>query len=122
MAMTTILQLPYPPSANNLFINARRGRAKSPRYREWEGRALDAIRTQLPVIHTIKGAYHLLIRMTAPDRRRRDLDNMTKAISDLLVTARVIADDCNAQVINLHRSADIIKGGAVEVIVSEVSA
>jgi Holliday junction resolvase RusA-like endonuclease len=38
----------------------------------------------------------------APDKRRRDLGNLEKPISDLLQSLGVIDDDSNARAINLQ--------------------
>ena len=45
----------------------------------------------------IIGPYNLRVVVERPDRRRRDLDNVIKALSDVLVTAKIIEDDhlCN---------------------------
>lgn len=39
------------------------------------------------------GAYYLEIKLRAPDKRPRDVDNYIKAISDLLVSHAIVADD-----------------------------
>ena len=41
----------------------------------------------------IVGAYKLTILVIKPDRRRRDLGNLEKAVSDILVTMEVVEDD-----------------------------
>lgn len=43
--------------------------------------------------NTGTGSYAVHILAHPPDRRRRDLDNLTKAILDSLVHAKVIVDD-----------------------------
>ena len=45
-------------------------------------------------ITPIKGKYKLMIRVARPDKRRRDIDNLTKAASDFLQHAGIIEDDC----------------------------
>lgn len=42
---------------------------------------------------TVTADYILQVTATRPDKRRRDLDNLLKATSDLLVRMRVIEDD-----------------------------
>ena len=42
----------------------------------------------------IKGNVSVTIHLGRPDRRRRDIDNLTKAPIDLLQRAGVIEDDC----------------------------
>jgi crossover junction endodeoxyribonuclease RusA len=41
----------------------------------------------------IEGKFELKIRVRRPDNRRRDLDNLLKALSDGLVKGGVINDD-----------------------------
>lgn len=41
----------------------------------------------------VPGVYKIAITAVRPDRRRRDLDNLIKPISDLLKAAGVIEDD-----------------------------
>lgn len=45
------------------------------------------------------GAYKLTIQARRPDKRRRDLDNLIKPVSDLLADIGVIADDCHCEMI-----------------------
>ena len=93
------LTLPFPPSTNNLFLNGRnKARIKTPRYRAWEAEALVAVRQQLPRINAITGEYNMLLKVKMPRRGRIDVANFEKATSDLLVTAGVISDDCNARI------------------------
>jgi crossover junction endodeoxyribonuclease RusA len=41
----------------------------------------------------VSGAYKLTILAVKPDKRRRDLGNLEKAVSDILVTTEVVEDD-----------------------------
>lgn len=94
------LSLPYPPSANGLW-RAVNGRTISSRaYRQWMKTALADI-AQAHERPTIEGPYSLTIVARRPDKRRRDIGNIEKGISDALVHGRVISDDCNAERITL---------------------
>lgn len=48
-------------------------------------------------VRSIAGAYHLEIIANPPDRRRRDLGNLEKPISDFLTTVGIVEDDSLAQ-------------------------
>lgn len=85
--------LPLPPSANNMFVNLRRGRRKSQRYIDWEYMAGYALNTLKPK-HTIMGRVRVTYTFGEKGcRADSDLGNLEKAVSDLLVKHRVIQDD-----------------------------
>lgn len=85
--------LPFPPSANNLFVNNRKtgGRFVAPRYAAWRTEAGWALKAQNPQKTT--GSVHVNIIAIKPDRAKRDIDNIAKAINDLLVEHGVVEDD-----------------------------
>lgn len=94
------ISLPFPPSVNNLYCNAgKRGRYKSPGYMAWCAEASIGIKDAHR--QGIK-AYHLAICLKRPDRRQRDLGNYEKAISDLLVSHGVIADDSGCERLSMQ--------------------
>ncbi len=95
--MTLTLQLPFPPTTNNLYANSSGGRGRFPTksYKAWRERAAVAIRRQAPV--PIKGAVTLNIQLGRPDRRTRDLSNYIKALEDALVQHGLIEDDSKVQ-------------------------
>ncbi|WP_417582938.1 RusA family crossover junction endodeoxyribonuclease [Pelagibacterium sp.] len=88
----TTLQLPFPPSVNNLFRNAGKRRIDTERYAAWKKEAAWSIRAQRP--RPVAGRVAVTIEVVAPDNRRRDADNCNKACLDAIVAAGVIqADD-----------------------------
>lgn len=89
---TQTFVLPFPVSVNNMFLNiAGRGRIKSPKYRAWQSEAGWRLRQQRAV--PIRGLVAIEIKAIKPDNRRRDIDNLSKAICDILVVNNVITDD-----------------------------
>ena len=93
----TRLELPFPPTLNTCFQNIPgRGRAVTPRYREWINEALWVLKSQRPVMHETEVS--ISIGLVAPDRRARDADNLIKPVLDLLVKGRVLKDDSNKYV------------------------
>lgn len=83
--------LPVPPSTNALFRNLPgKGRVKTRAYADWRAYALTSLRQQrLPLVDG-----HIIVRMNVEmTGNRADLDNRVKAIFDVIVEARVIADD-----------------------------
>ena len=85
------LALPFPPTTNNLFVNAgKRGRVRSQAYEMW----LQLAGLRIKDSHRRNfGHYALHICLKRPDKRRRDLGNFEKAVSDLLVSHGVVKDD-----------------------------
>lgn len=88
----SVLLLPYPPSVNRLwrFAGSRMYRTKV--YRDWAEDAQRHAAAQKP-IPTITGPVSLDLAVGRPDRRRRDLDNVNKAVLDLLQHIEVLEDD-----------------------------
>jgi Holliday junction resolvase RusA-like endonuclease len=83
------LNLPKPPSTNNLFINTKRGRVISPDYRTWRDVAGWELLRQKPT--KLKGP--VSVKFEHEDEGRGDGDNKLKAVFDLLVAHQVIEDD-----------------------------
>lgn len=91
-----VINLPYPPSGNNLFSNFGKGRVKSPRYREWSNKAAWEVRAQVGP-KGIKGPYGLTILAGRPDKRKRDIGNLLKSVEDSLVAGGAVEDDSLCQ-------------------------
>lgn len=100
------ITLPFPPSVNRLYRSFKGRSIKSKAYREWEKEAAWSLVAQKP--RPIKGRYKLTLLLTPPDKRKRDLGNLEKAISDALQTAGVIENDhlCRRLVIEWPDACD----------------
>ena len=84
------IDLPSPPSTNNLFITLpNRKRIKSPQYRGWIVDAGWDLVRQKP--GRIDGPF--TVEILIPDTTKIDVDNSTKSVLDLLVKHGVIEDD-----------------------------
>lgn len=83
--------LPYPPSVNKIWVRAYKGMRLSDRYQKWLNDA--GLMAKAQRAGRINGAYSLMIHAKRPDRKKRDLDNIIKPISDLLVKIGAIEDD-----------------------------
>ncbi len=114
------LTLPWPPSVNRYWRHDR-GRthisAAGRRYRAdvW---AIVAERgtNGLPFRDPVR----VVIRAHPPDRRRRDVDNLGKAVLDALEFAGVVEDDHQVKDLRIVRE-EPVRGGRIEVEVEEVS-
>lgn len=84
--------LPLPPTANNLFPTGRSGkRFRSPEYEAWK-REAGLVCTARGF--AVPGQISVLYEYSFGDRRRRDIFNYEKAVSDFLVLHQIIDDDC----------------------------
>ena len=90
--------LPFPPSVNGLFSGKAR-RYASPAYKAWKAAARQHVPGGL-----IAGPYSLDLVFDRPDRRARDLGNLEKAVSDLIVERGLVIDDSCCQRITLSWS------------------
>ena len=88
-----VLRVNFPPTTNNLFLNAGKRRIPTKTYRAWRDLAAVQIDNQMIGQTPITGLYHAVIELQRPDKRGRDVSNYAKAIEDSLVLCRVIRDD-----------------------------
>lgn len=92
--MTTVVNIPSPPSVNMLFRNVPgKGRVKTKRYLTWQRAAQNEILSQKP--EYIPGP--VSIEIVCRRNTRADIDNLAKGPIDLLVSAGVIDDDRNVE-------------------------
>jgi len=94
---TLDVTLSWPPSVNHYWAARGRGRYIAPHARAWHREAWAILQTQRC---RYTGPVALYVFAHPPDRRKRDLDNVLKAIQDALVAAGVLQDDY--QVVELH--------------------
>lgn len=115
--LTFSLTLPYPPSANRIWRNvngrvllSRQGRA----YRKAVAEVVTRERLGGLVRATDELSVHLVV--LPPDNRRRDLDNVRKALLDALTYAGVWPDDSQVRR-DSAEFGNVEPGGAVLVTV-----
>jgi len=112
-------ELPYPPSVNHYWrrvgaatLISRRGRA----FREEVCVRLAGSRAK-----RLDGRLAIRILACPPDARRRDLDNIQKALLDALEHGGVYGDDAQIDCLFVERGP-ITPGGKVLVQVTEIAA
>jgi len=102
--MELAFDLPMPPSVNSMFRNVPgKGRAKTKAYRSWVGEAgwmLIAQRNRHKAHKRIDGPVRIEVSAYRPASKRRDLDNILKALLDLLTHTQTIKDDSQVVEIN----------------------
>lgn len=112
------LSLPWPPTGNHAVRHGRFGH-----YATKEAKAYRTITAALCRPHRPKkplaGQIKVLAIFFPPDRRRRDMDNVWKTLSDALTLAGIWKDDCQIAELTLIRR-DPVPGGSVAVQVTEL--
>jgi crossover junction endodeoxyribonuclease RusA len=101
-----ILRLPYPPSMNGYwrtFQNRQIISADGRKYREAVIAKVDDFK--------LDGRLKVEIEATMPDRRRRDIDNLFKAVLDALTHAQVWGDDNQIDDLRIVRAPEIAAPG-----------
>lgn len=108
--MTINLTMPWPPSTNTYYrmvpgkrhpLLSAEGRAYQDRCRWLAAEAK---------VDAIEGSVALTLVLHPPDRRRRDIDNVLKALLDALHHGGIIVDD--SQIVELHAwMQEPVKGG-----------
>lgn len=116
------LDLPWPPSANNLFPSRRsgRGRIMSEEGRRYVDAFAFRVRGQLRRHVMMEGRIGYRVRFSPPDKRRRDLSNLLKILEDCLTKCSVWGDD--SQVDDGHFTrGPVVEGGRVEIEIWELT-
>lgn len=113
------LALPYPPSVNRYWrqfhgrvLVSADGRA----YRDSVGIFARAV---LRGAKPLTGALSVRIELSPPDRRRRNIDNVLKALLDAMTAAGVWIDDSQIDELTIKRMP-VIRGGSVIVCVNRL--
>lgn len=91
-----ILQLPFdtPSKKNSRVTDTRTGRSfPSVRFREWHCKAVLWLRSHYKC-ERMEGPVAVKLSFVHPTKRRKDADNGTSSIFDLLVDVGILPDDC----------------------------
>ncbi|HPD28555.1 MAG TPA: RusA family crossover junction endodeoxyribonuclease [Phycisphaerae bacterium] len=117
--MTRTYELPYPPSVNHYWrrvgwrtLISREGR----RYRKEVVALLAAQRAQ-----PLGGRLVMRVTVFPPDARRRDLDNVQKALLDALQQGEAFHDDSQIDELVIKRGA-VVPDGKTIVEITEIDA
>lgn len=109
-----VVNVPLPPSTNNLFATPRGKtfRVKSAQYKRWIDDAGKMLLQQGPRPDALTASLGVSIDATRPAGIRRDLDNLCKPILDLLVKMGVVMDDDRfAEIILRWRNPELAPEG-----------
>lgn len=113
--------LPWPPSVNHIWrhVNGRTILSKKAREYFDAGKQDVWIQSGMMSIIPFTGPVKVELRLFPPDRRRRDIDNLTKLCLDLLVKSSIIKDDSQVSALHVLRECRH-KNGSVFVTIEEV--
>jgi Holliday junction resolvase RusA-like endonuclease len=102
------LELPYPPSVNHYFRMVGRRVLISREGRAFRGRVCSILAAL--GVRPLSGPLALEIEVYPPDNRRRDIDNVQKALLDALQHGGAYRDD--SQVVRLAiEKRGVVEGG-----------
>lgn len=94
--------LPFPPSTNTYYRNVSiKGRPRtliSKKGREYR----KVVQALLSGASVYAGDLAVVLDLHPPDRRKRDIDNYTKALLDAITHAGVWGDDSQVKALNIH--------------------
>lgn len=111
--------LPWPPSVNHYWRSIITGRRVKvivcKKGREYRAKVCGILGPREPLMRKLA----VLIVAYYPDNRKRDLDNLPKAILDSLTEANVWEDDSQIEALSLYRGENE-KGGRIEIYIEVI--
>jgi crossover junction endodeoxyribonuclease RusA len=111
------ITLPWPPSVNTYWRNFNGRVLISAKGREYRKAVADQVWIQRAAKH-IDYAVKVEIKAYRPDRRRRDLDNLLKALLDSMTHAGVMEDDALIEDLRVYWADEV--GGMVKITIEGI--
>ena len=118
-----IYVLPYPPSINSLYRHNGPRVYKTAKWKNWVAEAAVALTHQIKERRaTITKPIHIEMAVGRPDKRVRDLDNLTKVVfdflqSDDLPSGKIIENDHLIHKYEVYWSDEIV---GIQIIIKEL--
>ena len=112
------LTLPYPPSVNHYYGN----RTNGGKYIKSKGQQFRSAVNNIVLLNGSDKKLDQLLKLTLsvypPDKRKRDIDNILKALLDSLTNAKVYLDDSLIKQLDITwHIGGIVKEGRVDLII-----
>lgn len=108
-----VIELPYPPSVNHYWRRVGTRTLISKKGRAYRAEVIARLAIFRLNDEPLIGPINATFRVHPPDRRRRDLDNLLKAMLDALEHAGVYRDDSQIYSLMVFRG-EVVKGGRVD--------
>lgn len=115
--MTVTFNLPFPPSVNSMWRSKGSNWYSTPKYKAWQKEAFAEIKYQK--VPKVKPPYSITIAAGRPDKRKRDIGNLEKGVSDILQTAGIITNDCDTEHLEIYWDCTI-DAGRINVTISTI--
>ncbi|WP_413616430.1 RusA family crossover junction endodeoxyribonuclease [Halomonas cupida] len=112
------LSLPFPPAVNNITAVVRGRKITSKRGRQYRADAVARIKEQYRG-PALAGRLAVKLVIIPPCRRKRDIDNYSKACLDAITAAGVWEDDSQVDQLTIIRG-DRAQGGGCLVEITEI--
>ena len=110
------LELPYPPSVNHYYRHVGNRVLISKQGREY--RKTVCLILAMAKVETMEGPLKMDIQVFPPDRRRRDLDNLNKAVWDSMEHGGAYINDSQIVAFTVVKR-EVVKGGKVVIQIEE---
>jgi len=113
------LTIPFPPSTNGYIRHSRGGHFPTAKAKAFRRDVAEIVSSE--GVAAMPGRLQVTLRLFAPTKARRDIDNYAKPAIDALMHAGCFADDEQIDVLQIVRGP-VQKGGAVRVVIAALPA
>lgn len=112
--------LPWPPSVNTYWRHPTTGKLAGRHLISQAGRDYrEEVKRLVRLGSPLNGRLSVTVMAHVPDKRKRDLDNLFKAIGDSLTHAGVWEDDSQIDLLTIAR-CEQVSGGMIVVDIEEI--
>lgn len=119
VAIGVRLTLPYPPSVNHLYATVNGHRVLSKKGKAY-AHTVWAVCLDQCLASQVAAPVRVTLYVYPPDNRRRDLDNILKAVLDSLQKAKVLNNDSDIAELHIFRKETHPPGGYLQVLLETV--